>query len=46
MIHLGLTNDKRLIMASNQALPSDIERVEYYREQKLFNLVFEDKKLR
>ena len=43
MIHLGITNDERLIMASNQELPSDIERVEYYREQKLFNLVFEDK---
>lgn len=43
MIHLGITNDERLIMASNQELPSDIARVEYYREQKLFMLVFEDK---
>lgn len=43
MIRLGQTNDGRLIMASNQPLPSDIERIEYYREQKLFMLVFEDK---
>jgi hypothetical protein len=43
MIHLGITNDERLIMASNQAMPSDIARVEYYRDQKLFMLVYEDK---
>lgn len=42
MIRLGKTNDGRLVMASNDPLPSDIGRIEYYREQKLFNLVFED----
>ena len=43
MIMLGQTESGKLIMASNQPLPSDIERVEYYRDQKLFNFVFEDK---
>lgn len=42
MIRLGRTDNGKLIMGSNQPLPSDVERVEYYRDQKLFNLVFED----
>ena len=42
MMHLGQTDDGRLMMASNHALPSDIKRIEYYKEQKLFLLVFED----
>ena len=42
MIRLGQTDDGRLLLASNQPLPSDIKRVEYYREQKLFMLVFEN----
>lgn len=44
MIHLGRTSDGRLIIASNQELPSKIKRVEYYREQKLFTFAFEDEK--
>lgn len=42
MIRLGQTDDGRLIIASNQPLPSKIKRVEYYREQKLFTFAFED----
>lgn len=43
MIRLGQTDDGRLLIASNQSLPSDIERVEYFRDQKLFMFVYEDK---
>lgn len=42
MIKLGQTDDGRLIVASNQPLPSKIKRVEYYREQKIFTFAFED----
>ncbi len=42
MIKLGQTDDGRLIIASNQPLPSKIRHVEYYREQKIFTLAFED----
>lgn len=42
MIKLGRTDDGRLIVASNQPLPSKIKRVEYYRDQKLFTFSFED----
>lgn len=45
MMHLGQTKDGELIVASNQALPSDILRIEYYREQKLFTLVYEDRSI-
>lgn len=41
MIRLGKTDDGRLIMGCNHQLPADIERVEYYRDQKLFLLKFE-----
>lgn len=41
MIQLAQSSDGRLIIASNQPFPADVERVEYYREQKLFMLVFE-----
>ena len=41
MIQLGRTEDGRLIIASNQPFPSKIQRVEYYREQKIFSLCFE-----
>ncbi|HPD83673.1 MAG: hypothetical protein R3D88_04535 [Alphaproteobacteria bacterium] len=41
MIQLAKSGDGRLIIASNQPFPADIRRVEYYRKQKLFNLVFE-----
>ena len=42
MIQLGRLKDGRLLIASNQELPADILRVEYYREQRLFSLVYEN----
>ncbi len=42
MISLGQSNDGRLILASNQPFPSDVARVEYFRDQKLFMLIYED----
>lgn len=42
MIHLGRTNDGRLLIASNQCFPGKIKHVEYYREQKIFTFSFED----
>ena len=44
MIHLAQTNDGRLILASDQAFPSDIAHVEYFRDLKLFMLSYEDEK--
>ena len=42
MIRLAQSDDKRLMVVSNQPFPSDIRRVEYYRDLKLFMLVFEN----
>ena len=42
MIQLAQSSDGRLIIASNQPFPADVKRVEYYREQKLFMLAFDD----
>lgn len=42
MIRLAQSQDKRLMVVSNQEFPSDIRRVEYYRDLKLFMLVFEN----
>ena len=42
MIELGQLRDGRLIVASNEPFPADVKRVEYYREQRLFLLVYED----
>ncbi len=42
MIQLGQASDGRLILGSNQAMPCDIRYVEYYREQRLISLVFEN----
>ncbi len=42
MIELGQLKDGRLILASNQPFPADVMRVEYYREQRLFMLVYEN----
>ncbi len=42
MIHLAQSGDGRLVIASNEEFPSDIARVEYYRDIKLFMFVFED----
>jgi hypothetical protein len=41
MIRLGQASDGRLILGSSQPFPADVKYVEYYREQRLFNLVFE-----
>jgi hypothetical protein len=40
MIRLGQADDGRLVLGSNEAFPADVKYVEYYREQRLFNLVF------
>ncbi len=42
MIELGRLKDGRLLIACNEELPADILRVEYYRDQRLFSLVYEN----
>lgn len=42
MIRLGQASDGRLILGSSQPFPADVKYVEYYREQRLFSLVFEE----
>lgn len=42
MIELGQLKDGRLILASNQPFPADVMRVEYYRDPRLFILVYEN----
>ena len=44
-INLGELPNGDLIMASDEAFPSDIKRVEYYKDQKLFMLIYEDDEL-
>jgi len=34
--------DGRLILGSNQPFPADIKHVEYYREERLFSLIFDN----
>lgn len=41
MIQLGQALDGRLILGSNQPFPADVRHVEYYKDQRLFNLVFD-----
>ncbi len=41
MIELGRAADGRLVLGSSQPFPADIKHVEYYRDQRLFSLVFE-----
>jgi len=41
MIQLAQSGDGRLVVASNQPFPADVQRVEYYRDLKLFMLVYE-----
>lgn len=41
MIRLGQAEDGRLILGSNEAFPADIKYIEYFIDQKLFNLVFD-----
>ena len=42
MIRLAQSQDNRLILASNHQFPSDVRRVEYYRDLKLFMLTYEN----
>ncbi len=41
MIRLGQAMDGRLILGSNETFPAAIKHVEYYRDQRLFSLVFD-----
>jgi hypothetical protein len=41
MIRLGQAMDGRLILGSSESFPADIRYVEYYKEQRLFSLVFD-----
>lgn len=43
MIRLGKADDGRLVLGSNESFPADIKYVEYYKEQRLFNLVYDTK---
>lgn len=40
-IELGQMNDGDLVLVSDKRLPADVKRVEYYRDQKLFMLVYD-----
>lgn len=42
MIHLAQNEDGRLVIASNEKFPSEVRRVEYYRDMKLFVLVYSE----
>lgn len=41
-IELGLLHDGGIMMVSDQPLPDMVCRVEYYRDQRLFMLVYDD----
>jgi len=41
MIRLGQSMDGRLILGSTQPFPADVKYVEYHKDQRLFNLVFD-----
>ncbi len=41
MIRLGQAMDGRLILGSSESFPADVKHVEYYKEQRLFSLVFD-----
>lgn len=41
MIRLGQALDGRLVLGSNEPFPADVKYVEYYIEQRMFNLVFD-----
>ncbi len=40
-IELGQLSDGDLVMVCDQKFPADVKRVEYYRDQKLFMLVYD-----
>ncbi len=39
-IELGILNDGRVMLVSDQPMPHVVKRVEYYRDQRLFMLVY------
>lgn len=39
-IELGILHDGRVMMVSDKPLPDIVQRVEYYREQRLFMVVY------
>ncbi len=41
-IELAILNDGRISMVSDKPLPDVVQRVEYYRDQRLFQLVYND----
>ena len=41
MIRLAQATDGRLIIGSNQQFPGFVKHVEYYKDQRLFSLVFD-----
>lgn len=41
-MQLGRGDTGHLLIISDEPFPAPVKRVEYYREQKLFNLVFKD----
>ncbi len=42
-IELSTLSDGNVIMVSDEPLPSMVKRIEYYREQRLFSLVYNNK---
>ncbi len=40
-IELGILEDGRITMVCDKPLPDIVQRVEYYREQRLFQLVYD-----
>lgn len=44
-VELGLMQDGDLALVSDEKFPADIKRVEYYRDQKLLMLVYEEESL-
>ena len=41
MIALGQSMSGRLVLGSNKPFPADVKYVEYYRDQGLFNLIYD-----
>lgn len=41
-IELGILNDGRVMLVCDQPLPDVVRRVEYYKDQRLFTLVYND----
>ncbi len=44
-IELGVLRDGGVMLVADRPLPDIVKRVEYYREQRLFMLIFRDKQL-